>query len=372
MGFDPRRGARNLLLSCAQVAAGQTVVVVAEDPSLGFYDDLAVRCITEVAEELGCRSRRLSCGLVCGPDELPDAIAEALRTADHVIFQARAGDAVRFTALPGRATKTMSYALDIGLLGSEFCTVPHGLMKEILRLLERAIDDSGTWRISCPLGTDVSGAVVSPDPAAGHAPTAGAAVNDFSLRLFPVPIFRPVLCAAASGRVAVAHWLMSTANHAYDQDLLPLPEPVTAVVQGGRVAGFEGEPALVESVRRHYDRVAGLFGIDADVVHSWHAGIHPQAFYPLAARSDTNRWGSVAFANPRYAHFHTCGDYAPGEIAWSLFDATIELDGRAYWRRGRFVCLDQPEIRRLAEEHGVSPRVLAQRKDIGLPGEAYA
>jgi hypothetical protein len=32
----------------------------------------------------------------------------------------------------------------------------------------------------------------------------------------------------------------------------------------------------------------------------------------------------VAFANPRYLHFHTCGNYAPGEIAWSLFDVKVE------------------------------------------------
>jgi hypothetical protein len=115
--------------------------------------------------------------------------------------------------------------------------------------------------------------------------------------------------------------------------------------------------------------VADLFKIEANVVHSWHAGAHLQAFYPLAAVSDINRWGSVAFANPRYAHFHTCGNYAPGEIAWSIFDATIELDGREYWSGGRFRFLERPDMLRLAAEYEATPAQMEQRWDIGLAGQ---
>jgi hypothetical protein len=291
----------------------------------------------------------------------------------------------------------MSYALDIGLLGSGFCTLDHRMMETLLRILEGELAGSRRWRLSCPLGTEASGTVLLSDPTAdakdtstgrlgtpeagsdptgggaragapsnGKAPHAGQPTNEFSLRLFPVPIFRPILCAAMSGRVVVAHWLMSTANHAYERDTLLLPEPVTAVVEDGRVAAFEGPGSLVRKVREHYRRVAGLFEIEADVVHSWHAGIHPQAFYPLAAVSDVNRWGSVAFANPRYAHFHTCGSYAPGEIAWSIFNATIALDGREYWSGGRFRFLERPDMLRLAEEYEVPPAQMEQRWDIGL------
>ena len=357
--YDPREGARNLLLNCLGVRPGQRIVIAAEDPSEGFYDAFAVTCIVEVAAELGCRARVIPCACVSGPEALPPSILEAAEKTDHIIFHARAGDQVRFTELPGKATKTMSYALDIGLLGSEFCTLHHLFMLEVLDRFEAQLNAARSWRITCPLGTDVTGTQVPAEGTAGDA-------EDFTLRLFPVPIHRPVSCACMNGRVAVAHWLMSTANHTYEDSFLELDEPLLAVIKGGRIVDFEGPEKLIQQVRSHYRRVASLFGIEEDVVHSWHAGIHPKAFYPLSATSDIMRWGSVAFANPRYLHFHTCGNYAPGEIAWSLFDARVEVDGKVYWDAGRFTFFDKPEIRRRLPHYDLDDRAVEQRFDIGI------
>jgi hypothetical protein len=357
--YDPREGARNLLLNCLGVRPGQRIVIAAEDPAKGFYDTFAAACILEVAEELGCRARLIPCACVSGPESLPPSILKAAEGADHIIFQARAGDRVRFTKLPGTATKTMSYALDIGLLGSEFCTLHHGFMREVLERFESELNAARTWRITCPLGTDVTGTQIPEDSKAGEE-------EDFTLLLFPIPIFRPVSCATMSGRVAVAHWLMSTANHVYEDSFLRLDEPLMAVVEEGRITDFEGPKDLVQRVRSHYRRVAKLFGIEEDVVHSWHAGIHPKALYPLSATSDVERWGSVAFANPRYLHFHTCGNYAPGEIAWSLFDVKVELDGKVYWEAGRFSFLEDPDMRGLLTHYDLDVRALEQRFDIGI------
>jgi hypothetical protein len=357
--YDPREGARNLLLNCLGVRPGQQVAIAAEDPAEKFYDGFAVSCILEVAEELGCRTRVVPCACVSGPEALPPSIFEAADRADHMIFQAQAGDQVRFTRLPGKASKTMSYALDIGLLGSEYCTLHHGFMREVLQRLEDRLDSAASWRITCPLGTDVTGTQIPGEDAA-------ADPEDFTLALFPVPIHRPVSCANMNGRVAVAHWLMSTANHVYEDSFLQLEEPLMAVIDAGRIADFEGPKELVKRVRSHYRRVAGLFGIEEDVVHSWHAGIHPKAFYPLNPNSNILRWGAVAFANPRYLHFHTCGNYAPGEIAWSLFDVTVELDGKVYWQRGSFNFLDDPDVRGRLAHYDLDDRALEQRFDIGI------
>ncbi len=357
--YDPREGARNLLLNCLGVVPGQRIVIAAEDPAEEFYDAFAAACILEVADELGCQASLLPCPRVCGPEALPASIFEAAEGADHIVFQARAGDQVRFTRLPGSAAKTMSYALDIGLLGSQFCTLHHLFMREVLERFESELNSAGLWRITCPLGTDVSGTQVAAD---GNA----AEVEDFTLLLFPVPIHRPVSCSTMNGRVAVAHWLMSTANHAYENSFLKLEEPVMAVIEDGRIADFEGPKELVRRIRSHYGRVSKLYDIDEDVVHSWHAGIHPKAFYPLSATSNIDRWGSVAFANPRYLHFHTCGNYAPGEIAWSLFDATVELDGRVYWEAGHFTFLDKPDIRGRLSHYDLDDRAVEQRFDIGM------
>ena len=359
MRYDPREGARNLLVNCVGVRPGQRVVIAAEDPGEGFYDALGSRCLLETAAELGCQASLLPCPRVPGPGSLPSSILRAMEESDHVIFQARAGDQVRFTRLSGGATKTMSYALDIGLLGSEYCTLHHALMKEVLGVLESELETVRSWRIRCPLGTDVAGT------RGAEGVTAGTG-DEFTLALFPVPIFRPVSCANMRGRVAVAHWLMSTANRDYPDSFLELGQKVMAVVEAGRIVDFEGPKDLLAAVRSHYRRVGGLFGIEEDVVHSWHAGIHPQAFYPFKAASDIERWGSVAFANPRYLHFHTCGNYAPGEIAWSIIDATVELDGREYWSRGRFAFLDRPDLRRRLAHYALDASAFEQRLDIGI------
>jgi hypothetical protein len=50
-----------------------------------------------------------------------------------------------------------------------------------------------------------------------------------------------------------------------------------AAIDCGRITGYEGDTATVESVRNHYRLVSDKFGIDPDFVRSWHAGIHAGA-----------------------------------------------------------------------------------------------
>ena len=159
---------------------------------------------------------------------------------------------------------------------------------------------------------------------------------------------------------------MATANRRYQPDRLDLAAPVTALVEAGRIVDFEGERGPVASVRRHYETVAEKFDIDPWVVHSWHTGIHPKTFYPAPALADLERWGAVSFGSPRYTHFHTCGNFSPGEIAWSLFDTTVEFDGEVFWQDGRFVFLERPEIRALIAKHGAPDDAFAARADIGV------
>lgn len=356
---DPREGARNLLLNCVGLRRGERLLLVREDSRHGYYDDAAPQEVEEQARGLGAQVETVTAPLIEGPEDFPQEVAAAMAGADHTVFFSRIGDQVRFLALPGGGTKTMCYALDAGFLGSSFCRLPHGLLEEIKRRFERALARAGEWRITCPLGTDFSGSF-----AAGSAESEAA--EDFSLKLFPVTTFRPVGCGTMSGRVALAHWLMATASHSYEPFEVMLEEPVFAVIEGGRIRDLEGRPDLVARVRAHYDMVAATFGLDRDIVHSWHAGINPKTFYPRPAAGELERWGGVSFGSPRYLHVHTCGDYAPGEIAWSLFDATVLIDGETYWQDGRFVFLDRPEIRGLLDDYGLPPDALEPRHDIGI------
>ena len=69
-------------------------------------------------------------------------------------------------------------------------------------------------------------------------------------------------------------------------------------------------------------------------MHSWHPGIHPGCDFNHSALVDLLRWSGSAFGNPRLLHFHTCGEYAPGEISWNIVDPTIYIDDVAVWENG--------------------------------------
>lgn len=357
MRFDPRAGARSLIAEAIGARAGETLAIVAEDPRLGIYDAAVTQVVADVAEEMGIATRILPVGDHAGPDEVPEAVAAALDGCDHVLFHARLGDTLRFSDIPGRATKTMSYALDIGTLGGPSCAVPHRVMERIRAAYDAHANRARRWRVTCPLGTDISGTQDVEKVAAGE-------VEDFTVTRYPVCAPRPLPCATATGVVVVAHWLMASGNRKYPDDELVLPAPVRAHVEMGQITGFEGPATVVEKVRAHYRRVGDLFGLDPFMVHSWHAGMNPGCFYPLRAIRNIERWGKVAFANPRYLHFHTCGNYAPGEIAWSLFDASAELDGRSFWREGALSFLYSDEVRAILAEEGIVE--LEVRRDIGI------
>ena len=360
-----RAGARNMLLGCVGVEAGQEVLFVREDSRHGYFDDAAGDCVEEEARRLGARVHSIRTPTIDGPEDFPAPVAAAMGHVDHTIFFSRIGDQLRFRDLPGTGTKTMTYALDAGFLGSSFCTVPHGLMVAVLARFHALLDRGGEWRITCPLGTDVTGHC-EPRGADLAAADDDGGDSGFTLVLFPVTIFRPVPCDTMSGRIVVERPLMATGTHAYEHGVLPLDGPVTIRVEDGRIAGFEGESGVVSKVRDHYERVAARMNLDRDAVHSWHTGINPKTFYPRPAEENIERWGGIVFASPRYTHFHTCGDTAPGEIALTLIDATITFGGETCWQDGRFVFLDRPDIRALLADYPGAEDAFEMRRDIGI------
>ncbi|MGB5836061.1 MAG: hypothetical protein WBH14_03345 [Albidovulum sp.] len=357
MRFDPRAGARSLIEDAIGAQAGDTLAIVAEDPRLGIYDAAVPECVADVAREMGIEVQIIPVGDHAGLEAVPPKVARALAECDHVLFHARLGDTLRFSDIPGGATKTMSYALDIGVLGGPSCTVPHRVMEAIRTAYNQRVNVAQSWRVTCPLGTDISGTQDVDAVAAGKA-------EDFTVTRYPVCAPRPLPCNTASGVIAVANWLMASGNRQYPDDEVMLPRPVMAHVENGRIRDFDGAAADVDHVRAQYLRVGALFGLDPFTVHSWHAGMNPGTFYHLRATTGLERWGKVAFANPRYLHFHTCGNYAPGEIAWTLFDASAAFDGVNFWRDGHFTFLESAEVQAILAAEGIGD--LEVRRDIGV------
>ncbi len=318
-------GAKALLRDCMGAVAGDSLLIVREPPGAGYYDDAAPGIADSAARDLGLRA----C-LVEAPPGVEDlsalgAFAATLGGFDHVLFLARVGDQLRFSAIPGVASAAMCYALDREAFGSPFAVAPHAALCALKQAIDEAMSRATLIRVTCPLGSDYS----------GRAPQCGEAPADTSVRRFPMLVPRPLPSAGFRGRVVLSRFLVGTGSRFYAPYALALDADVTAIVEGNRLTRLDGPEPQVARIRAHYADIAGRYGLDPWFVHSWHAGIHPACAFRGEALAAMERWSGSAFGNPRILHFHTCGDYAPGEISWTILDPTVTLDGLALWENGR-------------------------------------
>ena len=320
---DAVEGARNLLLNCAGLIAGQHVYILAEDPSLGWYDGDAPRITAELARQMGAN---VTVAKVGGPETKPDAaIQAASELADIRIFFARIGDQARFSARPKYGICVMVYARTAAALASDYGRTPH---HEMLALKDRVNDrlfSATSIRLSCPLGTSMTGTPPQ---------TAKQTIADVTVHRFPMCMPAPMPASAFSGQVALAGYITPTGSESYNPASLKLETVVLAHVERGRILGYDGPSRMVEAIHRHYHDVSSWFQVDPDVVHSWHAGIHAGCTFTGLQEDDPDLWANSVFGHPGYLHFHTCGDYAPGEICWTVANPVIELDGQMLWSDG--------------------------------------
>lgn len=355
---DLDAGVRNLLVNCADVRSGETLLIVQEDPEFGWYDLAASEAVAAVAKELGLST---TVQIVGEPGEARDpAIMKAVDAHDRVIFLARIGDQDRFEASTQKNPSVMSYARDAAALASAYGRTDHRAMVALKEAVNDILRVATEIEITCPLGTRVAG---SPSHLQGENSA------EVTVKRFPMGVPQPVLCDGFTGRVALSRYLTPTGSKAYTPPDLPIDGTVFAHVDGNRIARFEGDAEEVAAIENHYRHVASLFQIDPFVTHSWHAGIHPGCYFSGAIDDDPDRWANNIFTHPRLLHFHTCGAYAPGEICWSVLDPTVRVDGVALWDDGalkpdRF----SPGRRCLSEWPELETLLAAPSTSIGVDG----
>ena len=151
---------------------------------------------------------------------------------------------------------------------------------------------------------------------------------------FPVVVPSPILAKNFSGEVVLDGYLTSTGSKVYEPISLKIESPVTATILKGKIANLNGEKKVVEKIEKHYETVSKIFNIDHDIVHSWHAGINPGIHYSNSVEENPDRWSNTIFPSPKYLHFHTCGNYAPGEICWMIANHNIKIDNVPLWENG--------------------------------------
>lgn len=354
--MTPERGAKNLLLNCAGARAGDRLLIAYEPAEYGYFDASAVDVVTSAAHALGLDVDAVDVGFNPGNPHLPVDLISLFEAADIVLFLARLGDQLRFSQMPQGKKIIVSFALNSELFGSGFANGHHDAFKALKGSINAVLAAASEVHISCPLGTDVRGRpemVLTPD-------------GDTTVMRFPMSVFTPVPAYSFSGRVALT-FLTGTGSKYYDDYTIRFDEPVFAVMEQGRMQRFEGAPADVARAEAHYDRVAKHLGIDRNFVHSWHAGIHPGCGFPWDMTENYERWGGVAFGNPRCLHFHTCGAYAPGEISWNAFDPTIEIDGVTYWENGVFHASRLPDGAEILAAYPCAAALFEHpERDVGL------
>lgn len=351
-------GAANLIANCLRARPGQSLLIVGEEGPLAHFDRASCHIVAETAARMG-----LDASVVIAPEthragDVPDDLRVRMAESDHTVFFARMADQLRFLGVEGGGSMFAAYAITPDVLADRFAQVDHRLFQAVHDNLVARIERSNTFRITCPDGSELEGEVAFPD--------GGDAIVDFMVQPFPVMIFPPVDCSRMSGRLALLHRMTSSSTNIYDGSVFTPRVKVMATVEDGVITTFDGEPGEVERLRRHFENVGAMAGGNPFAVNSWHTGINPLSAFDGDPDADVERWSTAIFGSPRMTHFHTCGD-APGDIAVSLFDATVSFDGIALWRDGCFVFLDEPENQALLERFPGSADAFDMRWDIGVP-----
>ncbi len=321
-----QKGALNLLVNCGGLSAGDKLLVLHEDPELGFYDQEIADTVMRAADDLDIEATLEVAAFspkVADPDA---ALLARMKAADRTLFLARLGDQIRFRPSMSDIRPIVCYALDHHMLGSSFGTIDHKAFIMIKDALNEQLARAKNIQVTCPLGTDFSG------PCAVY-PVEGA---DVTVARFPLSVFTPAPAGNFAGKIVQNGFLVGTGSQYYQPYGRRLNGLLEVLFEGNRITGFNGEAEDVRAAEEHYQHVGRLYDIDPYFVHSWHAGIHPGCSYDRPAGANFERWSGGAFGNPRLLHFHTCGAYAPGEISLNLLDPTIKIDGVAVWESGRF------------------------------------
>ncbi|MEM8915953.1 MAG: hypothetical protein AAGC83_08950, partial [Pseudomonadota bacterium] len=266
--IDVESGARNLLERCGEFAAGDRILIVQEDPSLGWYDADVPAAILTVARSSGLAPEVINVG--GPPDPLPPGLDAAINAADGIVYCARLGDQDRFGERHVTKPAVMCYARTAEMLGGAYGQADYRAFVALKQVINDLTFGAEDIAITCRLGTDLRGSVEA---------DAQGAEGEVTVRRFPLGVPQPIPAESFSGRVALARALTPTGSQFYRPAALYWDGVVFAIVENGKIAGFEGDAGSVRAIEAHYAKIADQFEIDKDVVHSWHAGIHPGLRY---------------------------------------------------------------------------------------------
>jgi hypothetical protein len=358
MPRNPKAGALNLLKNCLNVQPDDSVLLVLE-PTDSLYDYDVVTIIRGCLSELNTRVTIVDPPLIADPADFPSSVADAMEHCDHTLFLSRIGDYVRFVPLPGTGSRATSYSFNADMLSAPYATVDNHLLRKLQLRLEDELMRADQWRIQCPLGTDLSGEFCWPSHSGGQD-------DDLTVTLFPVATFKPVPCDNANGQVALSRWLMPGGSVKLDNADISIDGVVQAYVKNGSLDCLSGADSEVAKIDGHYDCISNTLGINRNRIHSWHEGINPQTYFDQSADDYLDLWRPYHLEVRGICTFMPAAMITPGEVAWSVFNLTITIDGVVYWENGEFDWLQQAANKALIESYEGAYCLLEPRLPIGI------
>ena len=84
------KGAHNLLKNCANLSTDQKLIIISEDPSLGWYSSDITHYIKQAATEMGINSSILEVGEP--QNDSKSKLTDIIEDFDCALFFARIGD----------------------------------------------------------------------------------------------------------------------------------------------------------------------------------------------------------------------------------------------------------------------------------------
>ena len=176
------KAAHNLLIECARLKQSDTLLIVREKESLGWYKNDISDFILKYAQERGIHASLVEVG---SPEINQDQnFYEKINKYSCVIFFARLGDQNRFEKKGFSTKRVMSYVRDCGSLASIFGTLDYNLNVLVKNAIDRLIENSNVIKINCPLGTNLIGEITQDN----------SETEEVSVLRFPILVPKPIDC----------------------------------------------------------------------------------------------------------------------------------------------------------------------------------
>lgn len=324
---DVREGIRNLVTNCAEVSAGENVLILDE---YGNVDTEIADLIRDAVKESGA-----SCyvmwgeSLPRGSKTLPQVLVAAILAADKVIFNYDINRVVLDQYVAGKgAVQINNGCRTPELMSSAHARYDWTKVRRICAGLEKICAGAKRWRVTSPAGTEITGEVCSESEVAGAFFAQDAAASRF-IRVFPGEVYAPVGSIRANGTVVTEYINIV--------DTAPWEEPAVVSIENDRVVHVAGGDRANQLTRELQEASQG-FGENAKILDSWHGGMNPAARVPTAQNPSLRG----ATSSQALMHFHLGRLKRP--ISAGILNHTVELDGRKIFENGRLVVLDQPAL----------------------------